>query len=519
MQITPTPQQNTCAKQHYFHIVFAFSICLCLFLPRLTFAAIIISEIMYDPSGGDTNHEWIELENTGDSAVDISDWKLFEGTSNHSLTSILGGTEIAPHSFAVIADNAATFQLDWPQMTGILFDSVFSLSNAGETISIKDSAGALVDEITYTAATGAAGDGNSLAGSGQTWTATIPTPGSAKQNGSISNEDGSGSDVDNTNGNSDDSGDVNDDQNGNNSTNTDSTNGTNTTSTKNKAAKKITASIVLPPSVIFYDASATLSLKVTMPNGTPADHGWVYWNFGDGESYTAVNTDPAIHIFAYSGKYVVQANYYENYYDRIPTASHKIAVSVVAPKIELSDNGLTISMKNAGKSEMDISEWKIQEGSALHSFIFPLNTYLLAGSTIILEKKKIGLVDADEYTLMYPNGLQAASTTDPIIEDVEPVEVNELVTVPAPVVTELVPEAEVVAEVVSEAEILPAEHSEQIIAVEEVPVPQTTQPEQAKPKSKMSSRIVLLMAGVVSMAAFISMLFSGGGSTEEDTIS
>ncbi|MBP7832047.1 MAG: lamin tail domain-containing protein [Candidatus Pacebacteria bacterium] len=449
---------------------------------------------MYDPTGGDTNHEWIELENTGDSAVDISGWKLFEGTSNHSLASILGGTEIAPHSFAVIADNAATFQLDWPQMTGVLFDSVFSLSNAGESISIKDSTGAVVDEITYTAAAGATGDGNSLAGSGQTWTATIPTPGSAKQNGSISNEDDGENSGSDTNDNTDESGDVNDDQNGNNSTNV--------------ASKKITANIVLPPSVIFFDASATLSLKVTMPNGTPADHGWVYWNFGDGESYTAVNTDPAIHIFAYSGKYVVQANYYENYYDRIPTASHKIAVSVAAPKIELSDNGLTISMKNAGKSEMDISEWKIQEGSALNAFTFPINTYLLAGSTVILEKKKIGLIDADEYILMYPNGLKAASTADSIIEDVKPVEVNELV-----------PEAEAVAEVVSEAEILPAELPEQIIAVEEVPAPQTTQAEQAKPKSKMSSRIVLLMAGVVSMAAFISMLFSGGGSTEEDTIS
>ncbi|HRH31369.1 MAG TPA: lamin tail domain-containing protein, partial [Candidatus Paceibacterota bacterium] len=347
MHTTSAPQQDKSAKQNYFHFVFAFSLCICIFLPRISFAAIVISEIMYDPPGGDTNHEWIELENTGDTSVDISGWKLFEGSSNHSLASVAGGTQIAPHGFAVIADNAATFQLDWPQMSGILFDSVFSLANAGETISIKDSTGVVIDEITYSSAAGAAGDGNALSGFGQTWSAAIPTPGAAKQVGTIDNEDNSGNSDDNSNNNADGNDDQNDNQNGDtDADNADSTNGAKAASSKTKTAKKIAAKILLPPSTIFYDASATLSIKVTMPNGAPADHGWVYWSFGDGESYTSVNADPAVHIFAYAGKYVVQANYYENYYDRIPAAVDKIAVSVAAPKIELSDNGLTISMKN-----------------------------------------------------------------------------------------------------------------------------------------------------------------------------
>src|SRR5438105_3103548 len=53
-----------------------------LLLPTATFAQVVISEIMYDAPGSDSHAEWIELQNTGDSAVDISKWKLNDG-SNH----------------------------------------------------------------------------------------------------------------------------------------------------------------------------------------------------------------------------------------------------------------------------------------------------------------------------------------------------------------------------------------------------------------------------------------------------
>ena len=48
-----------------------------------------ITEIMYDPLGSDTKHEWLEVKNIGLSSIEIlggstsSSWRLFAG-SNHT---------------------------------------------------------------------------------------------------------------------------------------------------------------------------------------------------------------------------------------------------------------------------------------------------------------------------------------------------------------------------------------------------------------------------------------------------
>jgi hypothetical protein len=42
-------------------------------------AAVVISEIMYNPAGADGSNpvsEWVEIYNSGDAAVDISGWRL-----------------------------------------------------------------------------------------------------------------------------------------------------------------------------------------------------------------------------------------------------------------------------------------------------------------------------------------------------------------------------------------------------------------------------------------------------------
>jgi len=39
-------------------------------------AQVILSEIMYDPQNTDTNREWVEIFNTGASAVNIGGWQF-----------------------------------------------------------------------------------------------------------------------------------------------------------------------------------------------------------------------------------------------------------------------------------------------------------------------------------------------------------------------------------------------------------------------------------------------------------
>jgi len=143
-------------------------------------AQVIISEIMYDLSeGSDTDREWIEVYNEGE-AVDFTEWKLVEGTTNHSLTA-LGASELQSGAYAVIVDNVDKFKADWPSYTGLLFDSSFSLNNSGEKLGLRCCKKELSDKdsITFSSDMGASGDGASLSRSGATFVPTDPTPGAA----------------------------------------------------------------------------------------------------------------------------------------------------------------------------------------------------------------------------------------------------------------------------------------------------------------------------------------------------
>ncbi|HLD85695.1 MAG TPA: lamin tail domain-containing protein [archaeon] len=138
--------------------------------------AVIINEIMYNPNSTDTNHEWIELYNNESFEINISGWKFFESGTNHAMNLIQGGSVISSGSYAVIVDDSTAFLLDYPNFTGNLFDSSFSLSNTGETLVIKNSTNAVIDNITYS---DNASEGNTICIINSEWKECTPTPGSA----------------------------------------------------------------------------------------------------------------------------------------------------------------------------------------------------------------------------------------------------------------------------------------------------------------------------------------------------
>ena len=155
-------------------------------VPFLSFANVSFTEIMYDVSGSDTGREWVEI--TADTATDLSDWKLFEANTNHTLTLVKGAALVPAGSFVVIADNTEKFLLDFPSFTGTLFDSSFSLSNTGETISLRNADLVDTDTVSYTSGQGAAGDGNSLQKINSVWAASLPTPGAANNTSANTND-------------------------------------------------------------------------------------------------------------------------------------------------------------------------------------------------------------------------------------------------------------------------------------------------------------------------------------------
>ena len=105
-------------------------------------ADVVINELMYAPASELDGDEFLELKNAGQTAVDLSGW-CFSGIT----LCMPAGTTIAPNGFLVVARDAARFT----QTYGVTADAVYTggLSNGGETIALKDVAGATIDSVSY----------------------------------------------------------------------------------------------------------------------------------------------------------------------------------------------------------------------------------------------------------------------------------------------------------------------------------------------------------------------------------
>ncbi|MDP2586635.1 MAG: lamin tail domain-containing protein [Candidatus Komeilibacteria bacterium] len=145
---------------------------------------IIITEIMYNPAGADSGHEWLEIGNVSSSTAFTIDenWRFNEG-SNHVLTVVQGENILATNALAVIADNAELFLQDYPDYQGLLIDSSFSLNNTTDTLMLSvDNGQTFFATTTYQLIWGGNNDGYTLSRVGLTdeWLASTQpggTPG------------------------------------------------------------------------------------------------------------------------------------------------------------------------------------------------------------------------------------------------------------------------------------------------------------------------------------------------------
>lgn len=129
-----------------------------------------ISEIMYDVSGVDSGHEWLEIFNTGsDLVVASSTWRFFD-SSNHAINLYQGSSTIGVNDYFILADNAENFLIDYPDYQGTLFDTVMSLPNSSSTMSLSFDGGQTQSIQTfYDSSWGANGNGYSLEKLNDNW--------------------------------------------------------------------------------------------------------------------------------------------------------------------------------------------------------------------------------------------------------------------------------------------------------------------------------------------------------------
>ena len=102
-----------------------------------------ISEIMYNPSGGD-DYEFIELTNVGDTPIDLSGVQ-FQGVE---FTFRYGFPAVPPGASVVVVQNEVAFAERYPNavISGV-FDG--QLSNSGEEIVLRDLIGNVVASVSY----------------------------------------------------------------------------------------------------------------------------------------------------------------------------------------------------------------------------------------------------------------------------------------------------------------------------------------------------------------------------------
>jgi hypothetical protein len=146
-------------------------------LPTPLLAHVSISEINYDLLGSDSDREWIEVQNSGATPIDLTKYKFLEASVKHGIIAS-GSSTVPAGAFAVIADNTGKFMEDNPGYVGLFFKSSFSLSNTGEVIALVD-ASSTVDQVSYKSTQGAAGNGLSLQKDLESWVAAKPSPGRA----------------------------------------------------------------------------------------------------------------------------------------------------------------------------------------------------------------------------------------------------------------------------------------------------------------------------------------------------
>jgi hypothetical protein len=151
--------------------------------PGLTGSGLRISEFLSDPEqpGRDAEYEWVELVNVSTETVDLSGWKLGDGTSSQALPS----ASVAPGGYVVVAGSGATFDgsvLVVHPPSGTIGNG---LGNDGDMLRLFSPSGDVIDEISYGANVKVFDPAPDAPDTGQTLGLTDPSSDPASENWAI----------------------------------------------------------------------------------------------------------------------------------------------------------------------------------------------------------------------------------------------------------------------------------------------------------------------------------------------
>lgn len=361
-------------------------------LPFGTEAAVVVNEIAWMGSAASANHEWIEIANDGDTPVDLSGWTLAAADGSPSIA--LSGI-IAPGGYVLLERTSDE------SVPGIAADLIYTgaLSNAGETLILRDAAGAVLDTVVGGENWANTGGDNTTKDTAQRsaagWITAPGTPRAANASGA-STGDGSGGDGE-VLGASTASADSRDGAGGSGA----ASGGASVPSPFPRATIAVSAGedqrVFAGFPVVFEGEARGLYDESLPPSAT------YQWNFGDGA--TAYGKT-ATHTYLFPGEYVATLEVFwggKRERDRV-TVSVTTADIAIAKVIPGADGYIEIT--NSSSREIAAGGWRLVEGGVV--FVVPAHTFIPGGKTLLLPNRNSGLRGMDAVALENGEGLLLA---------------------------------------------------------------------------------------------------------------
>ncbi|MBK3519434.1 CotH kinase family protein [Carboxylicivirga marina] len=109
---------------------------------------VIINEVFYKSGENMKPSDWVELYNTGSTAIDLKDWSFSDGKQDSAF--VFEGTYILyPDEYLVICKNKENFKTSYPWVRNYVGEIIFGLSSLGDHLRLYNDEGQLVDAVDY----------------------------------------------------------------------------------------------------------------------------------------------------------------------------------------------------------------------------------------------------------------------------------------------------------------------------------------------------------------------------------
>lgn len=364
--------------------------------------ALVISEIQFDPAGTDTDREWIEIFNDTSSTLDLTTYKFFENNTNHGIDTLSGDKNVQSGEYVVLVQDLNKFKTDYPNFVGKIFKSSFSLSNTGESLSLKDKDGNILNTVNYSPSGTGAGNGLTISFDGVNYVKSEATP-------------GSGSLQMNTTSN----------------TNTTSTT-TAATSTTTDATTTTTNDVFVAPTyyhrsywpesekvyvtagenkIVIVGADVAFEANAVMGDKRQATDANYFWNFGDD---TTGEGKKVFHSFKFPGEYIVVVDAYAGG----STNNTRVYVKVVEPnlsvKLDKYNDEKFVQINNNSNDEVELGGFLIKSSGGEYEYTSTLSKHF---SILPQKNVKVGkdalkfATSTTKVVLTLPNGKEISSST------------------------------------------------------------------------------------------------------------